>query len=114
MPPLFPTGKKWVDVLGTKKTYTGTIPPLSLVSLIDLQRAIWKIEAMAKTVPKDRSSSSSTSMIDRAKNRLLSVVVHRPFDCPKAAEWDSMTVETWKRQNLWTDGARTLCDIGVR
>jgi hypothetical protein len=41
-----------VDVLGRKKTYTGTIPPLTIASLIDIQLAIWKIDALAKTVPK--------------------------------------------------------------
>jgi hypothetical protein len=46
------TGRKWVDVLGRKKTYTGTIPPLTIASLIDIQLAIWKIDALAKTVPK--------------------------------------------------------------
>ena len=43
-----------MDVLGKKKTYTGTIPPLTIASLIDIQLGIWKIDALAKTVPKGR------------------------------------------------------------
>lgn len=89
--PQYTEGKKWVDVLGKKKTYTGTIPPLTIASLIDIQLGIWKIDALAKTVPKGR-----------------------PQDCPNAREWDNMTVETWKHQNLWTDGAKAMWDIGVR
>lgn len=43
-----------MDVMGTRKTYLGTIPPLSIASLIDVQLGIWKIDALAKTVPKGR------------------------------------------------------------
>lgn len=112
-----------MDVLGKKKTYTGTIPPLTIASLIDIQLGIWKIDALAKTVPKGRYPSTSKSASGQPSQLIvgglflvaaLAYAVSRPQDCPNAREWDNMTVETWKHQNLWTDGAKAMWDIGVR
>ncbi|XP_035694429.1 probable flavin-containing monoamine oxidase A [Branchiostoma floridae] len=64
------------------------IPNMPLHSLIDVQLFIWKVERMRKQVPPGD-----------------------PGSCPHAREWDSMTVETFKQKNLWTQAAKDAVDI---
>eukprot|EP00058_Branchiostoma_floridae_P020639 XP_002606129.1 hypothetical protein BRAFLDRAFT_125122 [Branchiostoma floridae] len=64
------------------------IPNMPLLSLIDVQLFIWKVERMRKQVPPGD-----------------------PGSCPHAREWDSMTVETFKQKNLWTQAAKDAVDI---
>ncbi|CAH1273987.1 MAOA [Branchiostoma lanceolatum] len=64
------------------------IPNLPLHSLIDLQLFIWKVERMRKLVPPGD-----------------------PGRCLHAREWDSMTVETFKQKNLWTQAAKDSVDV---
>jgi monoamine oxidase len=39
------------------------------------------------------------------------VPVEAPWKAPRAEEWDAITLESWKRQNLSTRGARKLFDV---
>jgi monoamine oxidase len=39
------------------------------------------------------------------------VPVGAPWKAPRAEEWDAITFETWKQQNLTTQGSRKLFDI---
>lgn len=80
-----------VLALGDKvSTYKSEIPSLPVVGLIDLQLAINKIEKLCKQVP-----------------------LEAPWEAAKAAEWDGMTVESWKRAHVGTRGARSLIDAAV-
>lgn len=67
---------------GISKSYSGIIPPLGVVGLIDLQLALWDCDKKAVTVPLDA-----------------------PWKCPNANEWDSMTVHTYMKTKLWTQDA---------
>lgn len=78
----------WLD--GKRSSYKGEIPSLPLLGLLDLDRAIKKLEALCQKVPLDA-----------------------PQLAPEAAAWDSMTVETWLRDSVFTESARTLMRIGV-
>lgn len=37
----------------------------------------------------------------------LAVNIQDPYKCPKASTWDSMTVETFVNQQMWTKGRFT-------
>ncbi len=72
--------------------YTGTIPALPVLTLIEVQLAlVWRLERMARTVP-----------------------VAAPHDCPRAAEWDAMSLEAWKRATLYTAAAAEMVDVSSR
>jgi monoamine oxidase len=87
----FDTGRKSMSIGGEISTYKHTIPSLPIWSLVDLQWVIMKVDRLAKKVPLDR-----------------------PFSAKKAREWDAMTVETWKQNNVRTAKARTAFDFAVR
>ncbi|RKH85122.1 FAD-dependent oxidoreductase [Corallococcus sp. AB045] len=84
-------GTKVLEVRGERRTYQGKVPSLPLLSLLDLQRVIWKLDGLAKRVPREQPSAA-----------------------PKAAEWDALTVEDWKQRHVPTWGARAALDIATR
>lgn len=84
-------GKKVLALGNMVSTYKSSIPTLSMVGAVDLGVTIQRIESMVKDVPLDN-----------------------PMAAGKAAEWDGMTVETWKRKNVKTQGAKALIDTAVR
>lgn len=91
---LFPTfhdGKKrmWVD--GKLSTYESAIPKLPILSLVQLQHALWKTT--------------------RARTR---VSPERPWDAPRAELWDATSLETAKRRMVLSRDVRSLFDIAVR
>lgn len=60
---------------GARATYSGTIPPLSLISLVDLQTLIWKINWWANTIN-----------------------LEEPWKSPQADYLDSMTARQFARK----------------
>lgn len=85
----FAEGKKfWILVDGTKKTYSGKIPPLPYTSLVDLLRYFNKVDGMSKKVNlKDAKAT------------------------PKAEEWDNLTVDELKKKTLFTQVAKETIDV---
>jgi monoamine oxidase len=90
--PTYATGKLVWYEQGQRRTYTGTIPPVSdPAALIQLGTIVLpEIDRMAQTVPLDA-----------------------PWTAPNAVEWDSMTVDTWMQQNVSTAGGRALFALSV-
>ena len=89
----FPTwtrGDNLVIVKERAKRYRGTIPRVALLSLLDLGRAQWRLESMAKQVPLDA-----------------------PWNAKKAAEWDAQSLGDWLDRNVRTKTARALFDAGL-
>lgn len=84
-------GKKVLALGNMVSTYKSSIPTLSMVGAVDLGVTIQRIESLVKDIPLDN-----------------------PLSVEKAAEWDGMTVETWKRRNVKTQGAKALIDTAVR
>lgn len=81
-------GLKFMQLGDNKvRSFSSDIPSLSIFALLDLNRILNKIESMREMVDPDD-----------------------PFKCPHAVEWDSMTVETFLKNNLWTQGARDAVD----
>ena len=87
----FQRGRRVLDVGGRLRTYSGTIPSLSLLALLELHRVISRVEKLRLDVPCDR-----------------------PWDAALAAEWDAISVEAWARKHLRTGDARAVFDIAVR
>lgn len=89
--PQYHEGKKVLALGNIVSTYKSSIPTLSMVGAVDLGVTIQRIESLVKDIPLDN-----------------------PLRVEKAAEWDGMTVETWKRRNVKTQGAKALIDTAVR
>ena len=87
----FHHGTKVLDVRGERRTYRGKVPAIPLLSLLDLQRNIWRLDGLARRVP-----------------------LERPHAAAKAAEWDMLTLEAWKQQHMPSWGARAALDIATR
>ncbi len=75
---------------GTRKTYTGTIPPANVASLVELAQVIAKLDNMA-------------GQIDPTA----------PWKAASALEWDGQTFETWKLANTTLQETRDLVDLGI-
>ncbi|HYI00731.1 flavin monoamine oxidase family protein [Hyalangium sp.] len=89
--PQFHHGTKVLELRGERRTYRGKVPALPLLSLLDLQRNIWRLDRLARRVPRDR-----------------------PHTAPKAAEWDALTLEAWKQRHVPSWGARAALDVATR
>ena len=74
---------------GRRSTFKGTIPKLSPHSLVDLQVAIWRLEAMRKQVP------LSGALTDKMRN------------------WDRISLGDWAQRKLRTRGARMVLDLST-
>ena len=88
--PTYVKGEHVIEYNGELKRYTGTIPKLGARVLADFGQAQWKLDRMARKVPADA-----------------------PWTAPKAKEWDSQTLWSWMRRNVFTQGARDGLSLGV-
>jgi monoamine oxidase len=89
--PMFEEGRKILDLRGRVSTYKGTIPHIAPWKLIRMQLGIWKIDRMCRTIPIDA-----------------------PWTAPKAAEWDSQTVEGWAKRNMRSRDVVKLVNAAAR
>lgn len=90
----FPThgeGTKVLDIAGRRSTYESDIPSLRPHRLVMLQGALTYLEYLRKQVP-----------------------VAVPTSARKAAEWDAMSLETFKRRFVPSAEVRALLDCAVR
>ncbi|MCB9729948.1 MAG: FAD-dependent oxidoreductase [Deltaproteobacteria bacterium] len=84
-------GKSLMQVGERMRAYRGTIPALNVIALIELQRAIGRIDRMARQVP-----------------------AHSPQSAPRARAWDSLTVGAYVDAEVRTRGARDTIAGAVR
>ncbi len=83
-------GIKLLRVCGRNRQYKGSIPSMPLLSLVDFQLLLNRLDALSNTIPLDA-----------------------PHTAPRAREWDAMTVETWKQRQVKTAGVRAAFDTAV-
>jgi monoamine oxidase len=88
--PQYGTGEKVLQIAGVTRTYTGLIPPVSPVSLIEMQLALMRLRSLQKHVDPKAPWAS------------------------KLAHLDTETVAHWQRRWLRSRGAQAIVDIGVR
>jgi monoamine oxidase len=89
----FPTHSHGQNVLeygGALRRYSGTIPRINPLVLVDVERAQRKLNRLARTVPTEA-----------------------PWEAPGAARLDSQTAATWIRRNVFTRGGRSLLELGI-
>ena len=88
--PTYHQGEHVIESEGELDRYTGTIPKLAKHVLADFGQAQWKLDRMARKVPAEA-----------------------PWTAPKAKEWDSQTLWSWMRRNMYTRGGREGLSLGV-
>lgn len=89
--PQFETGKTVMQLLGKIVQFTGPVPRMPFLSLLELLRLQRRWERDKKWVPADS-----------------------PWSSPKAAEWDSITLESWILHHVHTKAAREFARLVPR
>lgn len=89
----FPThyeGHNLLRLAGKSKRYRGTIPRISPLVLLDIERARRRFDRLARSVPPER-----------------------PWEAPGAERLDAMTLGGWLEDNVRTRRARRLFEVAV-
>ena len=89
--PTYDTGKKVLEVGGRTSTYRGTIPWMAPWKLIQIQLAIWIIDALANRVD-----------------------IANAWKHSNAANWDATTLDALRRKFMWSSDARGTMDGAMR
>jgi len=87
----YETGKTVMQLLGKVVHFTGPVPRMNPIALIELLRLQRRWERDLKTIPADA-----------------------PWAAPKAAEWDAITLESWIVKNVRTKTAREFARLVPR
>lgn len=85
------TGKSVLHYKGAVKSSNSELPKMPLVSLLELQRVVSKLDKLAYTLPADA-----------------------PWTVGNAEALDSQTFESWIQANVWTQAAREFLRIVTR
>jgi monoamine oxidase len=88
--PTYDTGHKVLHFNGKRGTYSGAIPRINPLVLIDIAQAQARFESLAKKVP-----------------------TAAPWTAPGAEKLDGQTFETWIRRNTASRGARALLTLAA-
>ena len=63
--------------------------------------------------PDPTGAAEAESAIIKLDQMASEINLDAPWESPNARDWDSQTFETWKNDNLKTDGGRFLLDVAV-
>lgn len=83
-------GKNILDLNKKLRSYTGLIPKMDAVSLVNIDLALRKLESMARRVP-----------------------LEAPWKAPKAGEWDNLTLESFVRKICYTSNCYKIVRAGL-
>ncbi len=89
--PQYHTGRKLLSWGGKLSSYDADLPKFSILAQLDLLRMDRRLKRFVREIPPDA-----------------------PWCAPRAAEWDGMTVETWKQRHMRTAGGRLFLDVVTR
>jgi monoamine oxidase len=89
--PQFHDGKKVLELDGERSTYAGSIPSISVLNLVQTELMVRRVDRMAEYVPLDR-----------------------PYLAELAEDWDSTTVESFKRSLFGNSAGKKLFDVAAR
>ena len=84
----YESGKTVMQLLGKVVQFTGVVPKMPVLSLLELYRLQKRWERDMKTVPAEA-----------------------PWTAPKAEEWDGQTLESWIVKNVHTKAAREFARL---
>ncbi|MBN1527878.1 MAG: flavin monoamine oxidase family protein [Thermoleophilaceae bacterium] len=88
--PTYGDGQNVLEYAGRLRRYSGTIPRINPLVLIDVERAQRKLNRLARSVPTEA-----------------------PWEAENAARLDSETAATWMRRNVFTRAGRSLLELGI-
>ena len=88
--PTYAGGQNVIEYSGSLRRYTGTIPRINPLVLLDVERAQRRLDKLAKRVPLDA-----------------------PWEAPNAERLDGQTAATWMRRNLATRPGRMLLELAI-
>jgi monoamine oxidase len=89
----FPTHDEGDNVIEYRRglhRYSGAIPRINPVALVDVEQAQRKLNRLARRVP-----------------------LEAPWEAPRAARLDGQTAATWMRRNMATRPGRMLLELGI-
>lgn len=89
--PTFHSGRKVLELDGRRTTYASSIPSLSILGLLELQRTIARLDRLTRAV-------------DPAA----------PWASPRAAELDGISLEAWKRRHVRGRDVGHMLDLALR
>jgi len=87
----YDNGRTVLKLTGRIREFTGNVPKMPLLALLELYRIQRCWDREMRTVPKDA-----------------------PWTAPRAEEWDSMTLESWIIANVRTEAARQFARMVSR
>jgi monoamine oxidase len=87
----YETGQTTLQLLGKVVRFTGDVPKMPFLSLLELLLLQRRWDREMKTVPADA-----------------------PWNAPRAREWDGMTLESWIMKNIRTEAAREFARLVPR
>jgi monoamine oxidase len=88
--PTYGDGHNVIEYAGRLRRYTGTIPRINPLVLLDVERAQRSLNRLARSVP-----------------------LEAPWEAPRAERLDGQTAASWMRRNLATRGGRALLELGI-
>lgn len=83
-------GKNLLKLHGKLRSFKGNIPSLPLLSLLEMQISIWRLDALARRILSDA-----------------------PQDSKAAAKWDQLTVAKWMQQHVHSKNTRAVFTAAV-
>jgi len=89
--PQYETGKTVMQLLGKLVQFTGNVPKMPFLSLLELARIQKRWDRDMATLPP-----------------------HAPWEAPNAKAWDSITLDTWIERNVHTRSARQFARLVPR
>jgi monoamine oxidase len=87
----YASGKTVMQLLGKLVHFTGEVPKMPVLALLELARLQKRWDREMRTIPADA-----------------------PWTAPKAKEWDAITLESWIMANLHTKAAREFARLVPR
>ncbi|MDP6927882.1 MAG: FAD-dependent oxidoreductase, partial [Rhodospirillales bacterium] len=87
----FHEGRKILDLDGRVRSYKRSVPTLSPIALIELQRMITRVERWVKKLPPENA-----------------------FNVPAFRDWDYVSVGEWSRRHVWNQNVRKLLNAAIR
>jgi monoamine oxidase len=88
--PTYAEGQNVLEYRGGLRRYSGAIPRINPLVLLDVERAQRRLNRLAHRVP-----------------------LAAPWEAPRARGLDSQTVAAWMRRNLVTRAGRELLELGI-
>mgnify|MGYP003385830567 FL=1 len=89
--PLYNRGDNLIRFKKNIKKYTGTIPKINVLHLVQVGWMLWRFDQLAKTIDPES-----------------------PYKHKHAEKWDGQTVQNWMEKNSFSKAAKKVFAIGIK